>query len=79
MMKNNAVYYPIIIIPLILILYALYLHQTNLFAGGILAYVLVYRPLTDGYRLISRGILQKSDRWKMFIPLYNLKWQRHCY
>ena len=78
-MKHNAVYYSAITLPLILIGYALWKHQISLFVWGILLYVLVYRPLTDGFRLISRKVIRKDELWKMFIPVYNLKWQWYCY
>lgn len=78
-MKNHAVYYTAIILPLILIGYTLWKPHTNLFIWSILLYVLVYRPFTDGLRLISRNVIQKNELWKMFIPVYNLKWQRYCY
>jgi hypothetical protein len=78
-MKNHALYYSAILLPLILLGYALYSDHMTLFVWGILIYVLIYRPFTDGFRLISRGIIRKDELWKVFIPLYKLKWQWYCY
>jgi hypothetical protein len=53
-------------------LYECELYETTLFL--ILAYVLIYRPIVDGYRLIRLGQLPKKEFWKMFIPFYGAKY-----
>lgn len=67
-------YYLQILLPVALMVY-LYdcaLYETTLIS--ILIYVLIYRPLVDGHRLIRLRQLPKKDLWKMFIPFYGAKY-----
>jgi len=70
MMKNLLAYYIAILVPLFLIL--LYLagpHNSLTFVVFLFCYVL-YRGLTDGKRLIDKGVVRGQDRWKVYIPFY---------
>ena len=67
-------YYLQILLPMALMvyLYECELYETTLVL--ILVYVLIYRPIVDGFRLIRLRQLPKKDLWKMFIPFYGAKY-----
>jgi hypothetical protein len=78
-MKNLFIYYLVIIIPLILIFILLYLHYTMAFGICLIVYAIVFRPITDGLRLLAMGRIQKPDFGKLFIPFWSIKWFRSLY
>ena len=69
-MKNTFLYYLLIIIPIVTLVYMV---RTELIGTTwrviyFFSYLLIYRPLTDFYRLKSKGILKNKDFWRVFIP-----------
>jgi hypothetical protein len=62
-MKNTIAYYFLIVSPLaILVVLAKNREiRSEWFAILMLLYCLVYRPVTDYYRLLSKNILSKKD------------------
>lgn len=69
-MKNKLVYYLVIFMPLIVLAF---LKKRELidavwFMVFLLGYALVFRTYTDGKRLADKGIIKKTDIWKMLIP-----------
>jgi hypothetical protein len=78
-MKNLAVYYFVILAPLVAILFTLK-ERNGTFAILLLIYALVYRPLTDGYRLYVKGLITRKEIGNMFIPFYyRAKWFKELY
>jgi len=55
-MKSTALYYILIIIPLMLAAYLVFAGFQTGFIISLAMYVLIYRPVTDYYRLKSKGI-----------------------
>ena len=80
-MKNSIIYYSLILIPLGALVLLARTGSWNLeFTIGILAYGLLYRPITDFYRLKSRKPNSEVTLLKFFvIPLYSLKWFKTIY
>ena len=69
-MRNIYFYYLAILTPLAILLFLMRINYLNswLFIILIFAYSLIYRTYVDGLRLVSKGIIEKSEIWKM---LYN--------
>lgn len=78
-MKNTFVYYLVIIVPLLLLVWAIKVSPNNYWAIGILLYATVYRFLTDWLRLKSKGVEGDFQAWKLIIPLYRLKYFKKLY
>jgi len=80
-MKNLLVYYLSITIPLLGIFLLLKFQFINSMTFAILMvlWALIYRPITDGIRLIEKGIIQKNEIWKLFIPFWRNNWFRELY
>lgn len=79
-MKNTALYYLAILLPLGIIIW---LQQSDhisssLLLGLMVFYVMIYRTFTDGQRLYKKGIIQRKDIWKLKIP-ENFKYFRELY
>jgi len=66
-MGNIYFYYTAILSPLAILLFLMRMNYLNswLFIILIIAYSLIYRTYVDGLRLVSKGIIEKSDIWKM--------------
>jgi len=81
LMKNLLVYYLSITIPLLVIFLLLKFQYINSMTFAILMvlWALIYRPITDGIRLIEKGIIQKNEIWKLFIPFWRNNWFRELY
>jgi hypothetical protein len=78
-MKNKLFFYLVITLPLLMLIWPLATGHKALFAVGLLAYALLYRPVTDGSRLLSIGKIERGDRWKLFIPFWSIKWFKSLY
>ncbi|WP_010230181.1 hypothetical protein [Gillisia marina] len=66
-MKNIYFYYCALILPfaiLILLMNNKYINSW-VFFGLIIFYTVVYRTYIDGLRLVSKGIIKKSEIWKI--------------
>ncbi|MFZ4457218.1 MAG: hypothetical protein ACOYOT_13465 [Bacteroidales bacterium] len=68
-MKNIFVYYLFILVPFAVILY-LMRSENELGAWLLMVYALVYRPITDGARLVQKGIIMWIEVPKLFIPWF---------
>jgi|WetSurSiteA1Bulk_404760.scaffolds.fasta_scaffold01010_7 hypothetical protein len=78
-MKNLLVYYLSIISPLAVLALLLFEGMKVEFVIGILVYASVYRPVTDGFRLLAKGKIQKDEFWKLFIPFWSIQWFKSLY
>ncbi len=66
-MKNIYLYYTAILAPFAIMLFLMKMDYINswAFIFFMIVYSLVYRTYIDGLRLVSKGIIDKSDIWKM--------------
>lgn len=80
-MKNIIVYYLVITIPLFILLILIKSEIINSvwFVIILMVYTLIYRTYTDGKRLADKGIINKSDIWKMIIPGKRIKYFNDLY
>jgi hypothetical protein len=76
-MKNLLVYYLAIILPLPLIIWSAS-YSSSLFVILLFSYV-IYRSFVDGQRLIRKGIINKNDLWKSFIPFWGMRFFKELY
>ncbi|SDR88194.1 hypothetical protein SAMN04487764_0926 [Gillisia sp. Hel1_33_143] len=67
-MKNIYFYYFAIITPLVLMIFFLRMFNINslVFVSFLFTYTLIYRTYIDGLRLVSKGVIEKNEIWKMF-------------
>ena len=74
-MRNIVNYYAAIILPLVclLLINANGLLNSKQFAISILIYAFIYHPFVSGSRLLSMGIIKKSELAYSFIPGWILK------
>ena len=62
-------YYLQIILPLpVIYLSNQMFHRPDIFVLLLLGYALLYRGLTDGFRLQRLGLMKRNELWKIFIP-----------
>lgn len=66
-------YYLQIILPLVFLVWLIEIQAIDVFVLSLLAYVLVYRPVIDGFRLVELGLINKTKSWKLFIPFYSMR------
>ena len=78
-MTNTFVYYLVILIPLLLIVWAIKTMENNYWAIGIILYATVYRFFTDWLRLKTKGVDDDFQAWKLLIPLYRIKYFKKLY
>ena len=80
-MKNKLVYYLVIFVPLIILglLKKAELIDSVWFMIYFLSYALVFRTYTDGKRLADKGIIKKTDIWKMIIPGQRIRYFMDLY
>lgn len=64
--QNILFFYSMIIAPIILLLVLLMLDFTITFVIGLVLYLMVYRPLTAGFRLKNFGKFKREDFYKKF-------------
>lgn len=74
-MKNIMVYYLTIIIPLATLVLLMKGGEitSTAFTILILIYGLLYHPYISGRRLIDLAVIEKSNFYKNFIPLWNFR------
>lgn len=77
-MQDIRLYYLTILMPLPLIVYASAINSTW-FLSSVLFYFLVYRTFTDTLRLSAKGLMKKTEFWKMLIPGSRGKFFRALY
>lgn len=78
-MKNIAIYYFSILLPIPLLITVGMERMNALFAALMLAYV-VYRGFTDSKRLTDKGVILKKDMWKIFVvPFYSAMYMKELY
>lgn len=75
-LKHIAVFYIAIFLPLLAIIL---MAKTGLINGMpfvilLFLYAFIYRPLMCGMRLISLGLIKKSDLFRNFIPFWTNKY-----
>ena len=67
-----------VFIPLALIVLSMKIIHSNLPFILLVVYAFLYRPIIDYKRLISRGILKESF-WKLYIPIFRIKYFKELY
>lgn len=78
-MKNLAIYYFSILLPLPLLLLVAKADMSALFVTLLFSY-LIYRGFTDSKRLLDKGAIEKKDVWKvLFIPFYSAQFIKELY
>ena len=77
-MKNIAVFYVAVLIPIPLIIYSFSFDNLLLAFYALALYALAYRPVIDYLRLLSKGV-SKEPFWKLYIPLFRVKYFRELY
>ena len=80
-MKNLALYYTLIIVPLATIFFLEKMDLINgtIFLSSFIFYALIYRTYVDGKRLSDKNIIPKKDIWKMIIPGRRIAYFRELY
>ena len=80
-MRNIYLYYIAILFPLAILLFLMKMDYLNswLFIILIFAYSLIYRTYIDGLRLVSKGVIEKSDIWKMVYNGRRFQYFRELY
>lgn len=64
-MKNILVYYFSLLTPLFLLMYSWEMLDPSLALNLLGGYVLLYRTWLDGNRLFKKGLISRSDIWKV--------------
>lgn len=72
-MKYTAVYWILILAPLIYLAIILIQNKKSHSIICLLFYFLIYRPFIDFYRLKAKNKINLREFWKMYIPIYRLK------
>ena len=77
-MRNLAVFYLLIALPLAAISLLARYNYLSPVVGGVLLliYCFVYHPTISGWRLVSLGKIPEQMFWKNYIPMWNLKYFR---
>jgi len=80
-MKSLLVYYLSITIPLLALILLVSFHSIDsiTFVILLMIWAFIYRPITDGMRLINKGIIQKKEFWKLFVPFRRYDWFMELY
>jgi hypothetical protein len=77
-MKNLLLYYFQILLPFPLLIWAAFT-DARMFVVLLLAYY-IYRGFVDGQRLYEKGVIEKKDRWKIWvIPFYSSSFFKQLY
>jgi hypothetical protein len=77
-MKTLIIYYVAILLPIPLLYWSLF-QSSSMFFVLLMSYALIYRGFTDGQRLIEKGLLNKKEFWKAFIPFWTSQYFRQLY
>lgn len=77
-MKNLLVYYASILLPIPLLVWGIYNKNATCFFILLVCYA-IYRSFTDGQRLLEKKLIDKSDFWKAFIPLWTALFFKELY
>jgi len=72
-------YWFFVLVPIAMIILAYYELQNNCWVIFLLVYVIVYRPLLDGMRLVKLNLINKSEVWKLLIPFYRIRFFKQLY
>jgi len=80
-MKNLAIYYLAILVPFGIIIWLGNINEISrtVFWALLLIYLFIYRPFTDGLRLIDKGLIDKKEIWKLMIPGNHMKYSKDLY
>ena len=77
-MKNLAIYYFQILLPLPILYFSAKQGSSILFCILMSSYY-IYRIFTDYYKLSRKKILKKNDFLLFIIPLWNIKYFKELY
>jgi hypothetical protein len=77
-MKQIIFYYLTILAPIPLLVWLVDFDK-GLFMVFLLIYAIIYRPLTDGYRLLTKGVINRKKLWIMFTGYGNIKYFKELY
>jgi len=78
-MKNLLYYYMQILLPIPLIALFAAMDLTWIFLTFFIFYVLIYRPIIDGDKLVRKGLMNRSNRWKLLLPFWHIKYFKELY
>jgi hypothetical protein len=80
-MKSLIIYYFSIIAPLAALIYTATNKsiESSWFLVLMLAYVFIYRSLTDYFRLRSKKVIAKKDFWRILVPGARAKYFKALY
>jgi hypothetical protein len=78
-MKSLIIYYIKILLPVPIIVFFANMELTWIFFALLGLYLLIYRAIIDGDRLMQKGSIDKSERWKLFIPFWRLRYLEELY
>jgi len=77
-MKNLAIYYFKILLPIPLLYFAAKPNDSVMFCTLFACYY-IYRIFTDYYRLQRKNVLRKNDFWFFITPLWTIKYFKELY
>lgn len=66
------IFYLQILLPIPMIILFLKLSLPIYFFLFLFLYIFVYRPYVEYLKLIRNGVISRSEKWKFFIPFYNV-------
>ena len=49
------------------------------FVLSLVVYFFLFRPVTDYYRLLNKGIIKVNDFWKCFSPFLQMQYFKELY
>jgi hypothetical protein len=78
-MKNIAVYYLAILLPIPLLIWISQSDNATLFVILLLIYAIPYRTFTDGLRLVDKRLMNWNEIWKLWIPWKHREFFRELY
>jgi len=79
-MKNLFVYYLVaFLIPIPVLFLVMKTQPANLSVSLFFFYILIYRGITDSFRLIQKGTIRNKDIWKMFVGFGHIAWFKELY
>lgn len=78
-MKDLIIFYFLILLPAPGLYWLAKQGESSLFVLFLFLYVFVYRIVTDGNRLVKKGLITRKEVFKLFIPLWSLKYFKELY
>jgi hypothetical protein len=67
-MKSLFVYFLLVFLPIPFLVAIPYTSYSNWFGLLLILYCIPYRITIDGMRLISKGVIKRTEIWKLLLP-----------